>query len=265
MTTDRDGRATILVDLDPAGVLTITLNRPEALNSFNQQMCDEFEELWREVREDDAVRSVVLRAAGDRAFCTGVDVKEGLRAYDNVWSRPSVWSQLSPKANAVWKPVVCAVHGMAAGGALYWLNDCDVLIASDDATFFDPHVDGGLVAADEPIGMILRAPLGEVLRMALMGLDERVSAKRAYELGWVSEVVGREELWARADDIAQRLAAKPPTAIQGTVRAIWESLDAPRTTALVRGASYPRLAAGAGSARRELEERPVERRTPRIR
>ena len=65
---------TVLVDV--AGhVVTVTLNRPQAMNSFNQRMCDEFEAIWRRVREDDDIHVVVLRAAGDRAFCTGVDVK----------------------------------------------------------------------------------------------------------------------------------------------------------------------------------------------
>ncbi|MEV7981810.1 enoyl-CoA hydratase/isomerase family protein [Streptomyces sp. NPDC086519] len=229
-------------------VATITLNRPEVMNGFNQRMLEEFAALWRTVKADDDVRVVVLRGAGDRAFCTGMDVKEGIDRHPNLWSQTDPGEYLSPKLNQVWKPLVCAVHGMAAGGAFYWLNEADILICSQDATFFDPHVSYGLTAALEPIGLARRVPLGEALRIALLGLDERVSAARALQIGLVSEVLPREELWGRADEIARIIAAKPPAAIQGTVRAIWESLDSTRTQALRTGLSYTQLGNPVGKA-----------------
>ncbi|MFJ3804505.1 enoyl-CoA hydratase/isomerase family protein [Streptomyces sp. NPDC090088] len=229
-------------------VATVTLNRPEAMNGFNQRMMEEFAALWDTVKHDDDVRVVVLRGAGDRAFCTGMDVKEGIDRHPNVWSQTDPGEFLSPKLNQVWKPLVCAVHGMAAGGAFYWLNEADILICSEEATFFDPHVSYGLTAALEPIGLARRIPLGEALRIALLGLDERVSAARALQIGLVSEVLPREELWDRADGIARIIAAKPPAAIQGTVRAIWESLDSTRTQALRTGLSYTQLGNPIGKA-----------------
>jgi enoyl-CoA hydratase/carnithine racemase len=229
-------------------VATVTLNRPEAMNGFNQRMLEEFGILWQTVKTDDDVRVVVLRGAGDRAFCTGMDVKEGIDRHPNVWSQTDPGEFLSPKLNQVWKPLVCAVHGMAAGGAFYWLNEADIMICSEDATFFDPHVSYGLTAALEPIGLARRIPLGEALRIALLGLDERVSAARALQIGLVSEVLPRERLWQRADDIARIIAAKPPAAIQGTVRAIWESLDSTRTQALRTGLSYTQIGNPAGKA-----------------
>jgi enoyl-CoA hydratase/carnithine racemase len=239
-------------------VATVTLNRPEAMNSFNQAMCDEFSLVWKTVREDDDVHAVVLRAAGDRAFCTGVDVKQGIDRHSNVWTQADPGEQLSPKLNHVWKPVVCCVHGMAAGGAFYWINESDIVICSDDATFFDPHVSYGMTAALEPIGLARRVPLGEALRIALLGLDERLSSERALQIGLVSEVVPHEKLWARGAELAQIIAAKPPAAIQGTVRAIWESLDAPRTHALRTGLAYTQLGNPIGQA--EIERSAVPRR-----
>ena len=229
-------------------VATITLNRPEAMNSFNQAMLEDFTRIWQTVKDDDDVHVVVLRAAGDRAFCTGVDVKEGIERHGNVWSQTDPGEQLSPKANQVWKPLICAVHGMAAGGAFYWINEADIVICSDDATFFDPHVSYGMTAALEPIGLARRVPLGEALRFALLGLDERLSPERALQIGLVSEVVPRAELWAHADRLARIIAAKPPAAIQGTVRAIWESLDSTRTQALRTGLSYTQLGNPIGQA-----------------
>ncbi|WP_416967997.1 enoyl-CoA hydratase/isomerase family protein [Streptomyces sp. 4F14] len=238
-------------------VATVTLNRPEVMNGFNQRMLEEFAAVWETVKADDDIRVVVLRGAGERAFCTGMDVKEGIDRHPNAWSQTDPGEFLSPKLNQVWKPLVCAVHGMAAGGAFYWLNEADILICSPEATFFDPHVSYGLTAALEPIGLARRVPLGEALRIALLGLDERVSAARALQIGLVSEVVERGELWARADEIARIIAAKPPAVIQGTVRAIWESLDATRTQALRTGLSYTQIGNPVGKA--QVERSAVER------
>ena len=103
---------------------------------------------------------------------------------------------LSPKFHhKVWKPVVVAVHGMCAGGGQYFVNEADIVICSDDAQFFDPHANGGIVSALEPIGMLDRGvPLGDVLRWALMGTEERITADTALRLGLVSEVVPRADL-----------------------------------------------------------------------
>ena len=220
---------------------TVTLNRPEKHNAFNQRMCDEFRDLWRRAQADDDVHVVVLRAAGDRAFCTGVDVVEGVDFSDNPYDAVDPGAALSPKANRCWKPVVAAVHGMAAGGAFYWLNEADIIICSEDATFFDPHVTYGMISALEPIGLARRINLGDVLRWTLLGLDERMSAERALQVGLVTEITPRDRLWDRAAELAATIAAKPPLATQGTVKAIWESLDLPRTVALERGLAYPML------------------------
>lgn len=238
---------TVIADLDDH-VLTITLNRPERMNSFTNEMRGEFRSLWEYASEADEVHVIVLRAAGDRAFSTGMDVKEGTHVADNVFSRRDPGVDLSPKQNGCWKPVVCAVHGMVAGGALYWINEADIIVASDDAQFFDPHVSYGMVAALEPIGLAHRIPIGEVLRMVLLGLDERMSAGRALEIGLVTEVVARDALWPRAADLAARIAAKPPAAIQGSVRAIWESKDATRSQALATGMAYTSLGNPIGKA-----------------
>jgi enoyl-CoA hydratase/carnithine racemase len=232
-------------------VATVTLNRPEILNAFDYTMCDEFADVWRRVRRDDDVHVVVLRAAG-RAFSTGADTSN-LRLPDNPWSEDSPGFLLAPKHQRVWKPVVCAVNGMAAGGAFYWINEADVVICGDDATFFDPHVTYGLTAAWEPIGLARRIPLGEVLRMALLGLDERLSARRALEIGLVSEVVPPADLWARAGQIATQIAEKPPAAIQGTVRAIWESLDLGRTAAASTAMLYPQIGNPLGTEQVDAE------------
>ncbi|QGN54213.1 enoyl-CoA hydratase/isomerase family protein [Novosphingobium sp. Gsoil 351] len=234
---------TILLDI-AGNVATITINRPEAFNSFNKIMVEEFEALWKELAWNDDVHCCVLRASPGRAFCTGVDVKQSLEPgnevvrLDNIWHCEDPGKYLGPKSMNCWKPVIAAVHGMAAGGAFYWLNESDIVICSDDATFFDPHVTYGMTSALEPIGMTYKMPLQDVLRMVLLGNDERVSAKTAERIGIVSEVVPLDTLWDRAAELAAIVAAKPPAATAGSVKAIWQSLDLPRSVALLNGLKY---------------------------
>jgi enoyl-CoA hydratase/carnithine racemase len=238
---------TILVE-DADHITTVTINRPEAMNSFTRRMMDEFAHLWTRIAEDDSVHCVVLRAAPGRAFCTGADVKTSTTGKEkpvvdlaNIWHAEDPGAKLGPKSMNCWKPVVAAVHGMAAGGAFYWLNEADIIIASEEATFFDPHVTYGMTAALEPIGARYRMPLGDVLRMVLLGNDERIGAGTALRIGLISEITTRDELWPRAHELARTIAAKPPAATAGSVKAIWESLDLPRSVALKRGLAYTQI------------------------
>jgi enoyl-CoA hydratase/carnithine racemase len=255
---------TILLDVDTAAhVATITLNRPASLNAFNRTMCEEMAEAWRSVGLDDSVNAVVLRAAGDRAFSAGLDIKTSYGQPDNIWNHEDPGELLSPKWQKMWKPVVCAVQGMCTAGAFYFVNESDVVICSDDATFFDSHVSAGLVCALEPIGLMRRVGLGETLRIALMGNDERVNADTALQIGLVSEVVSPAGLWARAHEIATTIAAKPPAATQGTVKAIWESLDKPYRAAMEQNLIYTRLGNPIGQA--QLAAQKPGATSPRIR
>ena len=194
----------IAYDLGDDHVATITLNRPEALNSWNDQMASEISWAWETIREDDAVHAAVVQANGERAFCAGADVRGATSWFfrSNVWNTFDPGVTLSPKSHhRCWKPVVTAVHGIAAGGAQYFLNEADIIIAADDAEFFDPHATTGIVSSLEPIGMLHRGmPLGDVLRWALMGSEERITAATALRLGLVTEVVPRADLRTRAAD-----------------------------------------------------------------
>jgi enoyl-CoA hydratase/carnithine racemase len=244
-------------------VATITLNRPERLNAFNRKMCEEVAEVWDAIKVDDRVRAVVVRGAGDRAFSAGLDVSESFGQPDIVWNHLDPGEFLSPKWREVWKPVICAVHGICTAGALYFVNEADVVICSEDATFFDSHVTFGMVSAIEPVGLMRRVGLGETLRMALTGNSERVSAETALRIGLVSEIVAREELFDAAHDLATRIAGFPAVATQGTVRAIWESLDKPYRAAVQQGLMYTRLGNPIGKA--EVERDGPAGGKPRIR
>jgi len=223
------------------GIATITLNRPERLNCFNRAMVLEFRDLWTKLRADPEVRVLILRAAAGRAFCSGVDVKEGWRApgedqtpFDQ--DDPGEW--LGPKSNKVWKPFIVAVHGMAAGGAFYWLNEADIVICSEDATFFDPHLKFGKISAVEPIGAMGRIPMQEITRMVLLADAERLSAQTALRISLVTEVTTADALWPRANELAAMIAKRHPIAVQGSMRAIWEAQSLPRAQALTNALRY---------------------------
>ena len=232
------------------GVAWVTLHRPDVLNAFNAQMLTELRSVWQALRTDDSVRCVVLDAEGERAFCTGVDRQEALgetpaRQFGAVggpfhFDDPGQW--LGPKSNDLWKPVIAAVQGIACGGAFYLLGEVDIIIAADDATFFDPHVTYGMAAVFESVHMLQRMPLGELLRMQLTGAHERIGAQRAYEIGLVSEVVPPADLPAAAEQLARVIASQPPLAVQATLRTVWAAQDLPRRQALEAGVAL--VAAG---------------------
>ena len=203
------------------GVTYVTLNRPEVQNSFDYTMIDELAQVWQALRSNDDVRAVVLTGAGDKAFCTGndrstipFDVKWDPYTYDD----PGV--SIGPRVNRMWKPVIAAVNGTAAAGAFYLLGQVDFIIAADHATFVEPHVTYAMPAVYEPIEALAKMPFGEAMRVALLGANERMSARRAYEIGFVTEVVPLEELMGAATWAAEAIAAQPPAAIMATLRTL---------------------------------------------
>ncbi|MEB3062694.1 enoyl-CoA hydratase/isomerase family protein [[Mycobacterium] zoologicum] len=244
-------------------VATVTLNRPEKLNSFNKRMADELTAVWATVREDNDIHVAVLRANGDRAFCTGIDVSEG-----TWWTHQPIFNQedpgavLGPKKHQVWKPVIAALHGIVAGGAMYFVNECDFAICSESATFFDPHTNAGIVSALEPMGMLaLGVPYGEVMRWALLGSEERLTAQTALRIGLVTEIVPDDQLRFRAIELACEIASRRPAGIQGTVRAMWEARDLPPTVAARHGMSYTHLGnAGDGRTDSRTNKKPARTR-----
>lgn len=237
-----DSFETIRYEKGTDGVLSITLDRPQRMNSFNQRMLDEMHSAWRLFQHDADLRAAIVSAAGDRAFCTGVDVVDSIdESPDMPFDERDPGESLGPKQNLVWKPVITAVHGLCAGGAFYLLNESDIILCSDDAQFFDPHVSFGLVSACEPVGALHRMPYGEIMRMVLMGNDERITAETALRIGLVSQVVPREALLPTARALAAKIAEKPTVAMQGTVRALWEALDLPYSAAVQNAYKYTQI------------------------
>jgi enoyl-CoA hydratase/carnithine racemase len=229
------------------GVGWITLDRPEVMNAFDDRMLDELSGIWRSMRDDDRVRCAVVTGAGDRAFCTGIDrngiagdgtAAGGVGFSGSPFHFDDPGAKLGPKSNDLWKPVIGAVNGIACGGAFYILGECDILIASDTATFFDPHVTYGMPSSYESMLMVGRMPLGEVLRMQLTGAAERISAERAYQVGLVSEVVPLDQLRDAVQRLAGTIAASPALAVEATLKAVWTAFEVGRRQGLEMGYSF---------------------------
>ena len=237
------------------GVAVVTLNRPDVHNAYNATMQRELRELWRWLRTNDEVRAVVLTGAGQQAFCSGIDRTETIEqqylAHETGADTPGLvgtvfqhndpGDNINPKQNDLWKPVIAAVNGMACGGALYMLGEADIIIAAEHATFFDPHVTYGMVAGFESLHLLQKLPLGETLRVVLLGGWERMSAERAHQMGLVSEIVAPDELLDRALWVATAIASAPVLAVQGTLRAVWMAHEETRRNALAQMSALVQL------------------------
>src|SRR5262245_59447550 len=212
----------------------ITMNRPEALNALSPKMIQELRDAYATAEADPEVWTLIVTANG-RAFCTGADVTEipedGKVVYEEPYlSTLAQWEapqEGTPPFRTMTKPVLTAVNGLCCGAGLDWITTGDIAIASDKATFFDPHVSIGLVAGREMVRLARVLPRNIALRMALMGKHERMVAQRAYELGMISEVVEHDKLLQRAHEIADIVNTNAPLAVRGTRLAIHKTLDLP--------------------------------------
>ncbi len=248
------------------GVAWVTLDRPEVYHAFNSTMAAELRDIWRSLRTNADINCAVLTATGDRAFCTGIDRNEinvdwadqlasgqsgksGSIGFTTPFMLDDPGEYLGPKSNDLWKPVIAAVNGMACGGAFYMLGEVEFIICSENATFFDPHVTYGMPTAFEPVHMLNKMPFPEIMRLSILGNAERMSAKRAHEIGLVTQVVPFEELHDTAKWVAETIASYPPLAVQGTIRALWAARDLGQKQALSLGYAFVALGTTAEGTR----------------
>ncbi len=218
----------------------LVFDRPEVGNAMNATMLTELERGWQELDADPAVRVIVNTGEGS-AFQTGLDVAQLGRDRDALREQSrrtrDATLKLTSWHNQVWKPVIAAVNGTCAGGGLHFVADADIVIASADATFLDPHVSVGQVTAYEAIGLLRKMPVEPVVRMAVIGRHERLSAARAYQLGMISQVVDPpEQLRDVAQELAETVARNSPAAMAATKRALWGALEYGLTDACRNGA-----------------------------
>jgi len=221
---------TIIYDKRGA-ILEITLNRPDQLNALSRQMEKELAQAWRDFEADDDLSVAIITGAGDKSFCAGADLK-GWVAVGGVSVGKKLdrmgWDALNkftPYRAGTWKPVICAVNGMCVGAGLHFVHDSDIILASENATFFDTHLGVGQVAAGEPIGLSRRMPLGIVMAMILLGKNYRLSAERARALGLVLEVVPEGTVLERARELANIILKQAPIVTRISKKSVYYGLN----------------------------------------
>lgn len=235
---------TIRYDVDDR-IATITFDRPDRLNAVNAQMQHELRDAYARAESDDEVWTIVVTANG-RAFCSGADV-EGVRTdgrvpYDGRYlSRFEEWDapqEATHPFRTMAKPVIVGVNGLCCGAGLDLVTTGDIVIASERAEFFDPHVSIGLVSGREMVRLARVLPLNVAMRVALMGRHERIDAQRAYDLGLVTEVVPHDDLGRRLREIAETVNRNAPLAVRGTRLAIRKGLALPLYEAELLAEAY---------------------------
>ena len=203
----------------------VTLNRPQALNVYNIQMRDDLYEVLSAIRDDDEVRVVILKGAGEKAFCAGADLSEFLSAPSPVVARQvrferDVWGLFL----SVPQPLIAALHGYVLGSGIEMALCCDIRIASQDARFGLPEVGLGIIPAAGGTQTLPRAVgRGKALEMLLT--NRWIGAQEALEIGLVNRVVTRDKLFQTAEEMAERIAAHNPLAVKYAKQAVVRGLE----------------------------------------
>lgn len=197
---------------DQRGVITLTLNRPQALNALSEEMLATLGETFDALAKDDSVRAVVLGASG-RAFCAGHDLKQ-MRAQPSLEYYERLFAQCSAVMLAIQRlpvPVIARVHGLATAAGCQLVAMCDLAIASRDARFAVNGVDVGLFCATPGVALSRNIPRKAAFEMLVTG--DFISAEEACEKGLVNRVVAAEALDDAVEAIVTRIVAKPRVAV----------------------------------------------------
>lgn len=218
--------------LDADGVLTITINRPDRLNSLDAESYAQLSETWTRVRDDQTVRVAVITGAGDRSFCAGADIKSYLPAPEPV---EELWltqrGQLLNSGLEVWKPVIAAVNGYCLGGGMTLLFATDLRVAARHATSGLTEVRRGLVPGNGGTQRVLeQLPYPCAMEMILTG--DHIDAETAMRWGLINDVVEPDELMEAAYGYAHRILKNAPLAVQAAKELAVRAREMDRVTGL---------------------------------
>ena len=208
------------------GVATLTLNRPEVFNSFNREMAFLLQDELDACEKDDAVRAIILTGNG-KAFCAGQDIGEITNPDLNPGFKKILDDHYNPIVNrirAIEKPIICGVNGVAAGAGANIALACDVVIASDRASFIQAFSKIGLVP-DSAGTFFLPRLIGFGKASAIMMLGDKISAEKAEQMGMIYSVVSSETLMEEVNLKALTLANMPTKALGLTKRLLNQSMN----------------------------------------
>ena len=272
--TDQAATDELLVDLD-AGVLTLRINRPDASNSLTYTLRESLVQQFQRADADLAVRCVVLTSAGEKAFCTGADLRsrppflpkpDGApdRAFgDASRTIATGWQRVIAAIMDCSKPVIGAINGTAAGGGLHLALACDLVIAAEHARFISVFVRRG-IAPDAGGAYILPRLVGVQKAKEICFFGDDIHAPEAEKMGLVNKVVPYADLEKTATEWAQRLASGPTPAISTAKRLINLSLESSRRQAFSDEAFGQELVSGSHDMQEGMKAF-MERRDPEYR
>lgn len=214
-------------------VAVAVLNRPEAMNSIDPEMRVQLYALWDRIRTDDDIRVVIITGAGDKAFCTGSDLKKTMppkESYAELLIGQDNPGNMLHHFGAD-KPILCAVNGYAVGGGMELALACDICIAADTAKFGLTEVKIGSIPGSGGVQRLPRS-VSKSNAMLMLLAAEVVDAHEAFRMGFVSKVVPQAELMPTAHAIAARIAANAPLAVKAVKRLVTQGMDLPLVHAL---------------------------------
>ncbi len=223
-------------------VALISLNRPEARNALSPEMLVRLADIWTEVRDDPQVRVAVVTGAGDKAFCSGADLGRLIplisraRPADDEWDRRLLADNETLDRGLlrtfdVVKPVIAAINGHAIAGGMELVQGTDLRIASTTAKFGVQEVKWAIFpGGGSTVRLPRQIPYARAMELLLTG--ELITADEALELGFLNRVVPQAEVLPAALDLAQRIAANGPIAVQAIRRSARECLGRPEAEAM---------------------------------
>ena len=206
----------------------LTLNRPEKLNALNERMIEELEQLFDELASSNTTRVLILAGAGEKGFCSGLDMKEALSLFEQpaevIYDYQFRGSQLYCKMRWLPQPIISAIHGAASGAGFSFAMASDVRIITPQARFNAAYINIGLGGADLASSYFLPKLIGTGRANEFLLTGDFMTAEAAMQLGFASRMVAKEVLLDTAYEIAEKMAKKNPLGLRMTKEAIKQNL-----------------------------------------
>jgi len=217
-------------------VAYVTINRPEVMNAMDYEVLAGLADAWKKLDSDPELRAAILTGAGDRAFCSGMDIKKVCAETDKRYLVDLTGVPLRPSVDGVVKPVIAAINGYCLAGGLELAIGCDIRIASETASFGCPEPRWNLLHGYGALRLPHIIPMSVAMEMLLVG--DRIDAQEAYRIGLVSKVVSLAELMTTAEKIAERICENGPIAVKLTKELVYRGLSTTLAEGLRLGAAF---------------------------
>ena len=218
-------RYTTIIYQEDGNIGLLTLNRPQKPNALNQTMLEELEDLFDSLRESETCRVLILTGAGDKGFCSGMDMTEAALALfeespEVIYRYQSRGSKLIYSMRSIPQPVIAAIHGAASGVGFSFALASDVRVITPQARFNAAYINIGLGGADLASSYFLPRLIGSGRANEFLLTGDFIHAEEAIELGFASRMVSRDKLMDASYEIANKMASKNPLGLAMTKEAI---------------------------------------------